>query len=248
MTDRLSDRTRTPFCGSADAGYHGGVRTRIALLVLLAPALATADSVLIEASRDATLIEQPDGALANGSGPVFFVGRNNQAQNSVRRGLVYFDVAAVLPRNARVESVRLSLYMSPSNPGPRRIHLHRVLAGWGEGASSASGGGGDVSVPGDVTWIHTFYDDAFWVRPGGHFVARASASRMVAASDFYSWESTRKLVADVRRWVAAPQRNFGWILIGDETTRQNAKSFASREEADVSLRPVLEVTYHLPGR
>jgi hypothetical protein len=224
-----------------------GIALALLLTLLLAPALATAETVLIEAARDTTLIEDPDGALANGSGPAFFVGRNNQAQNSVRRGLVYFDVAAAVPGNARVENVQLTLYMSPSNAASRRIGLHRLLAAWGEGASYASGGGGDLAAPGDATWIHTFYDDAFWVRPGGHFVARASASRDVAASGFYTWESTRKMVADVRQWLAAPQRNCGWILIGDETTRQNAKSFASREEPDPSLRPLLEVSYRLPG-
>jgi hypothetical protein len=137
--------------------------------------------------------------------------------------------------------------MSPSNRASARIGLHRLLAAWGEGASYASGGGGDLSGAGDATWIHTFYDDAFWVKSGGHFVARASAAQDVAASDFYTWESTRKMVADARRWLAAPQRNFGWILLGDETAPQTAKSFASREEPDPSLRPVLEVTYHLSG-
>jgi hypothetical protein len=216
------------------------------LLLLFAPAAATAETVLVECARDATLIEDPGGGLANGSGPAFFVGRTNQAENSVRRGLIYFDVAAAVPRNARIESVRLTLYLSPSNSAPLRIDLHRLLAAWGEGASFASGGSGDFSAPGDATWIHTFYDDEFWVQPGGHFVARASASRDVAASDFYTWESTRKMIADVRLWLAAPHRNFGWILLSDETTPQTAKSFASREAPDPSLRPVLEVTYHLP--
>ncbi|TFG94043.1 MAG: hypothetical protein E4H11_07505, partial [Myxococcales bacterium] len=64
------------------------MRIAIAVLLLLAPAAAMAETVFIEAARDATLIEDPDGALANGSGPVFFVGRNNQAENSVRRGLI----------------------------------------------------------------------------------------------------------------------------------------------------------------
>lgn len=225
--------------------YHGGVHAGITLLLmLLAPVLASADTVLIEAARDTTLIEDPDGAQANGSGPLFFVGRTNQRRHSVRRGLVYFDVAEHLPRNARVESVRLTLYLPPTpNSARRRIDLHRLLADWGEGASFATGGSGDFSAADDATWIHAFYDDEFWVRPGGHFIARASASREVAASAFYTWESTRKLVADVRRWLAAPHRNFGWILLGDETTPQNAKSFASREEPDPSLRPVLEVSY-----
>jgi hypothetical protein len=227
--------------------YPVGVRIAIGLVLLLSAATATAETLFVEAGRDTTLIEEPDGALANGAGPVFFVGRTNQRQNSVRRGLIYFDVAAVLPEHARVESARVILYMSPSNPAPHRIGLHRSLSGWGEGASYASGGGGDVSEPGDATWIHTFYSDEFWVKSGGHFVVRASSSREVGASAFYAWESTQKMIADVRLWLAAPDRNFGWILLGDEATPQNVKSFASREEPDAPLRPTLELTYSLPS-
>jgi hypothetical protein len=217
------------------------------LLLLFAPLSSAAETLLLEATADATLIETPDGSLANGAGPVFFVGRTNQDQYSVRRALLHFDVAAALPRHVRIQDVRLTLYLSPSNPAPRRIALHRLLADWGEGDSSASGGGGALAGSGDATWIHRFYDHEFWVRPGGHFVRRASGLRDVAASGFYTWPGTRKMRADVRRWLAAPHRNFGWILVGDETTRQNVKSFASREESDVSLRPILEVHYLLPG-
>ncbi len=46
--------------------------------------------------------------------------------------------------------------------------------------------------------------------------------------------------------VSEPQWCFCSPLLGDETTPQTAKSFASREEPDASLRPVLEVTYQLP--
>ena len=223
------------------------IRITIAVALLVAAGPATAETVYIDAVQDTTLIEESEGGLANGSGPVLFVGRTNQRMHSVRRGLVYFDVAEVLPRNARVDGVRLTLYMSPSNPSPHGIGLHRLLDEWGEGDSYASGGGGDFSAPGDATWVHTFYDDEFWTTPGGQFVARASASREVAASDYYTWEGDRRMLADVRLWLAAPHRNFGWILIGDETAPQTVKSFASREEADPSVRPLLEVTYHLPG-
>jgi hypothetical protein len=222
-----------------------GVRAGIAIIALFATASATAETVLVEAGRDATLIEEPDGALANGAGPVFFAGRTNQSQNGVRRGVIYFDVAAVLPANARVESVRLTLYMMPSNSARHRVSLHRLLTDWGEGASYASGGGGDFSTPGDATWMHTFYDDESWVRRGGHFVARSSVSRDVIAPAFYTWGATQKMLADVRLWIAAPHQNFGWILLGDETIPGTAKSFASREEPDPSLRPALELTYYL---
>ena len=219
------------------------MRTRIAVLMLLLPLQAAAETVFIEAAQDATLIESSEGELANGSGPVFFVGRTNARANSVRRALVHFDVAAALPRGARIESARLTLFMSPSNLAPREIRLHRLLSDWGEGPSSASGGGGASAESGDSTWLHTYYDDELWVKPGGHFVARASASREVGAPGFYTWEGSRRMVSDVRHWLAAPHRNFGWILIGDETTPQNAKVFASREEPDLALRPVLEVRY-----
>jgi len=222
----------------------------LTLLTLLSvlPITADAETVRIEADRDATLVEHPDGALANGSGPFLFVGRTAQGQNSVRRTLLWFDVAAALPEQAIIERVSMTLFMSPSNPGMREARLHRVLADWGEGASSAGGGGGRPSEPGDATWIHAFYDFEFWAHSGGQFVGRASARLDVAGSAFYTWESTNHFVQDVRLWKSAPQRNFGWILIGDETTPQTAKSFASRENPDPALRPVLEVTYRAPGR
>ena len=209
---------------------------------------AYAETVTIEADLDSTLIEDPDGALANGSGAYFFVGRTGQDTGGIRRTLLRFDVAGALPRRVIIESVSLTLYLWPSNPAVREVRLHRVLADWGEGPSSSSGGGGDDSEPGDATWIHTFYDRDSWVRAGGQFVSRVSARQDVGGEGFYSWEDSHHLVQDVRLWNAAPQRNFGWILIGDEATRQSAKSFVSREHPDLNLRPVLEVTYRVADR
>ena len=62
----------------------------------------------------------------------------------------------------------------------------------------------------------------------------------------YTWQSTDRLVDDVRRWVKKPSRNYGWILVGDESVKQTAKQFASRESVSPELRPMLEVTYSLP--
>lgn len=218
-------------------------RTVIPIAIILFFVPAAAETVFIEATRDATLIESADGGRANGSGPSFFAGRTSQDANARRRGLLYFDVAGALPEKARIESVSLRLYSVPGNPEPREIRLHLVLADWGEGASSSSGGGGALSESGDATWLHTFYDTGFWVHPGGQFVARASAQLEVGDSGYYVWEDAKRLVRDVRIWNAAPHRNFGWILIGDETTRTTAKKFASRENPDLSLRPVLEINY-----
>jgi len=224
------------------------VRAFFAIVAALAAAsLATADTVRIEAERDATIIQDPAGAWANGSGPVLFAGRTNQGANSIRRGLLVFDVASALPAKAIVERVAVTLYMTPSHPEPRRVGLYRMQSDWSEGPSASSGGGGMTSQPGDVTWIHTFYDTQTWHHEGGDFIGRASAIEEVVDSGFYTWSDTAWLKDDVRFWASAPRRNFGWILIGDEGTPGSVKSFSSREEPDPALRPVLEITYRMPG-
>jgi len=215
------------------------------LLATFAPG-APPREVTILADRDATLIEDPDGARANGTGPLF-AGRTNQGGPSKRRALLRFDVAGALPDGAVVESVELTLRLLPSNAGgPAR--LHRVLEDWSEGPSFAGGGGGAPAQPGDVTWLHTSYPLERWLRPGGHFVARASAIAMAGGADLVTWTGGRHMLEDVRLWQHAPSRNFGWILIGDETRPQSAQSFAGREDPDAGARPRLTVRYRLPGR
>ena len=216
-------------------------------VALLAALPAAAETVVVEAAHDATLIEDAAGARANGSGPFFFVGRTSSPEGAVRRAVLSFDVAAAVPERAIIESASLTVFMSPSHPEPREIRLQRVLADWREGPSSSSGGGGAPSEAGDVTWLHTVYDTDFWFHAGGDFVDRTSARTVVADTGFYTWETTNHLVQDVQLWLAAPQRNFGWVLIGDETTPQSVKSFASRENPDATLRPTLTVTYRVPG-
>jgi len=225
------------------------MRATIVLMTVLlgASPCGVAATMNLEATRDATLIEHPEGALANGAGPVMFVGRTAQQSNGLRRALVTFDVTGALPDRAIIEGVSLTLFMTPSNPESRVIRLHRVLADWGEGSTSSSGGGGAPSGPGDATWIHTFWDSDFWAHDGGQFIGRASAELEVGGSGFYTWKRTVRLEADARLWSGVPPRNFGWILIGDEQTPQTVKSFASRDHPDPLLRPVLEITHRLPG-
>jgi hypothetical protein len=220
----------------------------VSLALLLGAVQARGDTVRLEADRDATLIENAEGAWANGAGPALFAGRTSQAQGSIRRALVYFDVAGALPEGAIVESVVLTLFVTPSHDAPRLLRIHRAQADWGEGPSASAGGAGAAAQPGDVTWIHGFYDDEEWVHAGGQFLGRESAEASVAASGFYQWWGTDEMRADVELWAAAPERNFGWVLLGDETTSQSVKSLASREHPDAALRPALEITYRMPGQ
>lgn len=218
-----------------------------ALLLLLGTLPVRAETAFVRADRDTTLIEDPDGARSNGAGPVFFVGQTNQAAGSLRRGLVRFDVASALPQGALVESVMLHLTALRGNASASPVRLSRVLADWGEGASSSTGGQGVPSEPGDATWIHTFYDSEFWKQAGGHFVDSASATFVVDGPGEYFVTTGPKMLADVRLWAAAPSRNFGWILIGDENRPQSVQSFASRQSPDSTAVPVLEIVYRLPA-
>lgn len=229
------------------------------LLACLAAMPVLAEMVVIPADRDATLIEDAEGDVANGSGPSFFSGHTNQAKFGIRRGIVRFDVASALPADALIDSASLRLYQSSGNAEPGTVSLHRVLSDWGEGASIATGGKGVSAEHGDATWLHTYFDYDYWVQQGGHSVPYASASLTVGGKEFYTWESTVHLVNNVRLWMHAPQQNYGWLVSGDEDTPGSVKSFYSRECVnavvddvrhlckDSKQRPVLIVEYHLPG-
>ena len=78
------------------------------------------------------------------------------------------------------------------------------------------------------------------------FVGSADAS--------YSWSgalpagggASPRLGIDVQSWVNAPAGNHGWIMIGNETTPQNAKRFESRNSGFDIRKPQLTVVYGDP--
>jgi hypothetical protein len=231
--------------GSALRGTVG-LLSGLSLLAAVLAATASAETVIVLSAADNTLIESATGAASNGVGPAVFVGRTSQSAGSRRRGLLRFDVAGALPSGVIVIRAELSLMLTPSNPPPIEIGLHRVLAAWGEGASAASGGGGAPAAPGDATWLHTFYDAAFWENPGGDFLAGASATLQVSDAGAVGWSSTPAAIADVQAWVDFPDTNYGWLLLGGEDSSTTAKRFASREADELAARPQLLVEYEVP--
>jgi len=218
-----------------------------ACLLLCLPAKAPADTVVIEATRDNTLYEDPAGALSNGQGQYVFAGRvGGIGGGAKRRALLRFNLAGAIPAGSLIDSATLTLYMSKTPIGDKIVSVHRVTADWGEGASddTLEEGSGAPSQPGDATWRHTFFPGSFWAAQGGDFEAAASASTTVGLLlGFYTWSSTPQLVADVQMWLDTPASNFGWILIGDESTLATSKRFDSSEYADTTKRPKLTVEF-----
>ena len=204
----------------------------------------------LEPSKDATLIEDPKGSLSNSEGVTIFVGRTGQQELSKRRGLIAFDFAGAIPPRSRILSVTLTMTLTISANGdrPSTINMYRVTRSWKEGASAAQGGRGAEKQSGDATWIHSTFPSQRWSRPGGDYVRAVSARTEVKGTGVYTWNSTHKLVADVQSWVNSPSRNFGWILIGDESQAATAKVFQSSESSEATSRPQLTITFRLPSK
>jgi hypothetical protein len=209
-------------------------------------------TVAVLADRDATLFEQTDGQLASGAGDGLFIGRTNQPTGALRRALLHFtppDIPSSGQGRGVLENVVLVLHVSPtlpSQPDPMELRVHEVLADWGEGASVSPAGTGVFAEVGDATWVHTAFsieptEASYWLHNGGQFGGLPLASAARGPDDTWRFSSPA-LTALVARWIAEPDSNFGLIVLGNETTRQTAKTIASREHAQESVRPVLELT------
>jgi hypothetical protein len=220
----------------------------VALIVLAAATPALAVTVELEPMMDATLYEDAEGDLANGSGSHLFVGRTGQPL--ARRALLAFDIAGAIPAGSTVTSVGLHIEVSrASDPSAQAVRVHRVTEAWGEGASDAPGeeGSGTAAAPGDATWIHRSYPNDMWITAGGSFVPAASAQQAIGGLGPYSFSSTPELVGDVQSWLDDPSGNFGWILVMEGSAAHTAKRFSSRENAEAASRPRLEIEYQTGG-
>jgi len=226
---------------------------RLFLSVALLAALvghAPADVVTIPADRDNTLYQDTSGVFSNGAGDHVFVGNSNQQPGFQRkRALVRFDVASAVPPGSVVNSVTLLFNLSRTRDGdPQMVQVHRLTADWGEAGSHAPGseGGGTGAQSGDATWFHRFTPTQTWNTPGGDFAAAPSASVTMAAAGPVTIASTPALVSDVQAFVDAASTNFGWILIGDESTSQTAKRLDSHDNGSAANRPMLIVDFTPP--
>ena len=91
----------------------------LALAALLAAAPEAAATVVsLPASKDNTLYESATGALSNATGEYLFTGRTKNGL--VRRAVLSFDVASVVPAGSTINSVTLQLHLSRNANSTRR--------------------------------------------------------------------------------------------------------------------------------
>jgi hypothetical protein len=226
-------------------------------LVLLISLATSAATVSLVPSKDNTLIQQtnPNAQLSNGSGDIL-TGRTGQpVGQSIRRGLVHFDIDAAIPSGATITSATLTMLDVMGNNGDRVVSLHRALQDWGEGTSFQSGGMGAPATNNDATWLYTFYNAAApgtsptWSTPGGDFNPTASASTVVLGNTMgmaqsFQWSSSG-MVADLQDWLDNPSTNYGWLVQGDESVGMTAKRLRGRTNNTTPNPdgPLLTITY-----
>jgi len=218
----------------------------VCLVSLSLPGLSQ-NTIDIQAKMDNTLYESAGGNISNGAGVHIFAGKTNKG--SIRRALIAFDIEGNIPTGSSIESVTLTLNMSKSTAGITPVSLHSLTSEWGEGTSDAASneGGGASATDDDATWIFSFYNIVSWMNIGGDFNSSQSATTDVGGLGKYTWGSTAGMVSDVQKWLDNPKENYGWILLGEETTIRTTKRFDSRENSVELNRPVLTVTYSTPS-
>lgn len=194
-------------------------------LALAVSELVQAETLTLVAVADTTLNQ--DFSTFNMGGHTH-VAAGTTARGGLRRGLFRFDLSGV-PAAATIESAALELTVPDGNvANPSPFELHRVLVDWTEG--NKAGDNGAPAAPGQATWTWRTYQQQMWSAPGGaadvDYVAAASSTSQVGGVGSYIWSG---LATDVAQWLAAPDQNFGWLLIGAGEINRTARRFASRE-------------------
>src|ERR1700754_1276835 len=90
----------------------------VAVLVSLVPSICWSATASLGASKDNSIFAN-NVDNSNGGGAGIFVGTTNMMQSdSLRRGLIEFDVASAIPSGATITAVSLTMYLGEAS-GPR---------------------------------------------------------------------------------------------------------------------------------
>ncbi|MCE9544949.1 MAG: DNRLRE domain-containing protein [Planctomycetia bacterium] len=228
---------------------------------------SSATTVTFQADKDNSIFQDGTSKSAGAAQSIHVGAAGSNANGSIRRGLIYFDLTAPgkIPANAIITGASLTMYVAiaPMNipPGPAltNVSLYALTKEWGEGASAGglgmgTGTGANAVAP-DATWLKPKFGSApNWTTPGGDFVATITATQAIGVPtdvihDNYVWQSTQ-LLTDVQSWYDDSASNFGWILRGDEATAFSNRRFFSSEFTTVNFPgqyfgPLLTVEFEI---
>ncbi len=206
----------------------------ILILTLLPGINLLSQTIEVElgASIDNTMFKGLE--LSNGAGEFLFAGTTDK--DVKKRALVMFDLAESVPEGVAVDSAILVLVPSKVKPGSTNIKVHMLTTEWGEGTSKAEDGDGkgDAATANDATWEYAKFNTHPWVKSGGDYALDASTTSTVSLGSEAVFSSIGMTV-NVNFWLANPSKNYGWILIGDESTTRTSVKFGSKDHNDHML-------------
>lgn len=208
-------------------------------------ALLSAVTIQLAASQDTTIYNVATGDLSNGAGEYLVVG-GAEGFAAARRALVSFNVAgAGIPEGSTILDAVLTLHAAEVTGDATRVGLHPIAKSWGESTTDASGNEFEGVPAGvrDATWLFSLFDSTGWASAGGDFGGESAG---VTVNGIGTWQwSSAGVVADVQSWLDNPNDNFGWMIKSAEASG-SIRGFISRDNANIALRPTLEITYEEP--
>lgn len=215
----------------------------ILICICFATSTIAQTTLVIYPDRDNTIYEDlPNNSNALGNN--LFAGNTNNGIGYARRSLLHFSLSGI-PTGSTINSATLQLYCNQTNSGSTTVSINKLITNWGNGTSIGSGtqATGTSATTNDPTWNANFYGTSTWNNSGGDYNLSPSCSTSVSSSNqYYTWSSIQ-MSNDVQSWLNTPLSNYGWIIIGDESTNQTAKRFASLEDITITNRPSLTIIY-----
>ena len=191
--------------------------------------------VQIECSADTMIHELFDAANFGGHTQVASGSTQHVLDGHVTRtrALVRFSLEGKIPPGAALAGASLKVKVLPVPREPSAAadyELHRMLASWGEGTGTSNGG--RAAAGGEAAWKWRA-NPLEWGEPGGQagsdYALSSSARTNVAEVGEFTF-SDPQLVEDVKRWLATPAENLGWMLLcSSEEAGLTARRFGSRE-------------------
>jgi hypothetical protein len=150
-------------------------------------------------------------------------GINLQLTADARRILIEFNLSGI-PSNARITSANLKLYVTAKGSGDPVTNVYRLTQSWTESG---------------VTWNK--YDGTNnWATAGGDYDSTVWATATVTASGWSTWNVGNL----IQSWVNGSYSNYG--MLAGTSTASGTTYFASSDNSDTSLWPVLEINYTTP--
>jgi len=158
--------------------------------------------------------------------------------------LVWFDVSEI-PKDAVIGNATLELYMTTNRNGgnDKEVAAHRLLKDWAEGVGTGIDGvaAGKDEVCGQWTGKGEEWAKVGAEEPGVDWIEDAEDVIEIGGQigEWYVWDVTEAC----QYWVKNPDENFGLILLEPRphTNAIGTKVFASKENADASIHPMLAV-------